>query len=218
MLRGDTAIGAITVVRREAMPFTDNADRAAEDLRRPSRHRHREHAAVRGGAGAQARAAQSRSNIRPRQRSARRHLVAQVSIAARARHDCRSAQSTLRCRRRAIVRARGRDDRCARRTSGDRDRSRKLDSSHRHGRTGPRRSASLERQTVARCRTSAERREQSRCVTPVLEAGFARVARRPAARSEGQPSARSSLLHDGARASSPRARSQLDADLRRPSR
>ena len=47
-------------------PFTEQADRAAGDLRRPSRHRHREHAAVRGGAGEQTRADESRSNTRPR--------------------------------------------------------------------------------------------------------------------------------------------------------
>ena len=37
-------------------PFTDRADRAAQDVRRPGRHRHRERAAVPGAGGAQPRA------------------------------------------------------------------------------------------------------------------------------------------------------------------
>ena len=41
---------------RRGTPVLGQADRAARDLRRPGRHRHREHAAVRGGAGEQARA------------------------------------------------------------------------------------------------------------------------------------------------------------------
>ena len=48
---------------------------AAEDLRRPGRDRHREHAAVRGGAGKQARAAGT-SNTRPRQAKCSTSLVA----------------------------------------------------------------------------------------------------------------------------------------------
>ena len=45
-----------TIYRQEVRPFTDKQIELVEDLRRPGRHRHREHAAVRGGAGAQARA------------------------------------------------------------------------------------------------------------------------------------------------------------------
>ena len=51
---------------RRARTVLRQRDRAAEDLRRPGRDRHREHAAVRGGAGAHARASESRSNTRPR--------------------------------------------------------------------------------------------------------------------------------------------------------
>ena len=51
---------------RRSTPVLRQADRACRDLRRPSRHRHREHAAVRGGAGEQARADENRWSIRPR--------------------------------------------------------------------------------------------------------------------------------------------------------
>ena len=43
--------------RTEVHPFTDNADRPPQDLRRPGRHRHRERAAVHGAAGEGNRAA-----------------------------------------------------------------------------------------------------------------------------------------------------------------
>ena len=47
MIRGDAAIGAISVVRREAGRLSGKQIEAAQDLRRPGRHRHREHAAAR---------------------------------------------------------------------------------------------------------------------------------------------------------------------------
>ena len=50
---GGVPIGVIVVVAPRPDRFRDR-DRAAEDLRRPGRHRHRERAAVRGGAGAHA--------------------------------------------------------------------------------------------------------------------------------------------------------------------
>ena len=67
MLRDGVLIGVIDLFARPSSgPFSPTADRAAEDLRRPGRDRHREHAAVRGGAGEQARAAESHSSTRPR--------------------------------------------------------------------------------------------------------------------------------------------------------
>ena len=64
--RRSTNRHAVAFTSHVVRPFTERADRAGRDLRRPGRHRHREHAAVRGGAGEQARAAGSRSNTRPR--------------------------------------------------------------------------------------------------------------------------------------------------------
>ena len=58
-LRGGVPIGAISCGRAGGRAVHGRADRAAEELRRPGRHRHREHAAVRGGASEQARAAES---------------------------------------------------------------------------------------------------------------------------------------------------------------
>ena len=46
LLREGLAVGAIIIRRVEARPFTRQADRSAEDFRRPSRDRHRERAAV----------------------------------------------------------------------------------------------------------------------------------------------------------------------------
>ena len=60
---------------REVRPFTDKQIELVADLRRPGRHRHREHAAVRGRAGEQTRAtAIARISDRD-QRRARRHLT-----------------------------------------------------------------------------------------------------------------------------------------------
>ena len=48
----DVPIGAIVVIRREPVrPFSDAADRAPRDLRRPGGDRHRERAAVQGARG-----------------------------------------------------------------------------------------------------------------------------------------------------------------------
>ena len=46
LLREGTPIGVITIRRTEVRPFSDKADRSAEDLRGPGCHRHRERAAV----------------------------------------------------------------------------------------------------------------------------------------------------------------------------
>ena len=48
LLRDSVAIGAIVIRRIEVRPFTDNADQAPRNLRRPSGHRYRERAAVQG--------------------------------------------------------------------------------------------------------------------------------------------------------------------------
>ena len=56
MLRDGQPIGAITVARREARPFSDRADRLAPDLRRPGGHRDRERAPVHGARRAEPRA------------------------------------------------------------------------------------------------------------------------------------------------------------------
>ena len=53
---------------RRSGPFTRPADRAAADLRRPGRHRHRERAAVHRAGGAQPRAARRRWSSRRRRR------------------------------------------------------------------------------------------------------------------------------------------------------
>ena len=56
LLREGAIVGALTVIRTEPRAIQPEADRIARNLRRPGRDRHREHAAVRGGAGAKSRA------------------------------------------------------------------------------------------------------------------------------------------------------------------
>ena len=46
MMRGRAAIGALSVVRLAPGKLSDRQVAAAENLRRPGRHRHREHAAA----------------------------------------------------------------------------------------------------------------------------------------------------------------------------
>ena len=55
MLREGLPIGAIVVARSRRRALPRPADRAAQDLRRPGRHRHRERPAVQGARGADAR-------------------------------------------------------------------------------------------------------------------------------------------------------------------
>src|SRR5262245_17845354 len=57
LLREHDALGTILLRRTEVTPFSEKADRTAEDLRRSGGHRLREHTAVRSRTGKQTRAA-----------------------------------------------------------------------------------------------------------------------------------------------------------------
>ena len=46
MLKDDELVGAIVIYRQEVRPFTDKQIELVTELRRPGRHRHREHAAA----------------------------------------------------------------------------------------------------------------------------------------------------------------------------
>ena len=46
MLKDDEVVGAIAIYRQEVLTIHRQADRAGAELRRPGRHRHREHAAA----------------------------------------------------------------------------------------------------------------------------------------------------------------------------
>ena len=63
MLREGAPVGVFALTRSEVRDFTPTADRARRDLRRPGRHRHRECAAVRRGAGAHRASCRARSRI-----------------------------------------------------------------------------------------------------------------------------------------------------------
>ena len=81
-----SVVGVIVMSRTERRrPFHGAADRAGRDLRRPGRHRHREHAAVRGGAGADARADRGARHISDgRKRCPRCYLAARrLSMSSR---------------------------------------------------------------------------------------------------------------------------------------
>ena len=72
LIREGTLIGVMGLARPEVKPFNDKQIELAADLRRSGGDRDREHAAVRGGAAAHARAYRSRwSSRRPRRRCSR---------------------------------------------------------------------------------------------------------------------------------------------------
>ena len=73
LLRDGRPVGLHLLYRTSLAPFTRQADRADRDLRRPGRDRHREHAAVRGGAGAHGRADRVARTSDGDQRGAGRH-------------------------------------------------------------------------------------------------------------------------------------------------
>ena len=66
LMRAGEAIGVITLRRTEVASVHRPTDRSAQDLRRPGRHRHREHAAVRRGAGEQRELQRIARSSRPR--------------------------------------------------------------------------------------------------------------------------------------------------------
>ena len=47
MFRGDDILGVMILYKLEVQPFSDKQIEPGRDLRRPGRHRHREHAAAR---------------------------------------------------------------------------------------------------------------------------------------------------------------------------
>ena len=65
MLRGDEAIGALLVTRREPGALPGQAGRAPPDVRRPGRHRHRERAPLPGAAGEDRAARDRRTGTSP---------------------------------------------------------------------------------------------------------------------------------------------------------
>ena len=96
MMRGDVAIGALSVVRREPGALSDKQIAAARDLRRPGRHRHREHAAARRAAGSAPTISPNRCSSRPRPPTCSR------SSAAR-RSTCRPCSTRWSSRRRGCA-------------------------------------------------------------------------------------------------------------------
>ena len=85
MLKEDELIGAIVIYREEVRPFTDKQIELVHELRRPGRHRHREHAAAQRAAATRSAAAADRDR-----RRAQGDQPLDVRSAGRARHAGRS--------------------------------------------------------------------------------------------------------------------------------
>ena len=83
LMRSGEAIGRLGHPAHRGPAVQRQADRAAADLRRPGGHRHRERAAVRGGAGAQPRADRIAGAADRDQRHSQRHLAARRPICSR---------------------------------------------------------------------------------------------------------------------------------------
>ena len=97
LFREGRSIGVI-FVRRKRPALHRKADRARDDVRGPGGDRNRERPAVRGGAGAHARAGGVARVPDCDQRRARRHQPLAVRSAAGPRHDRRDARTALRGR------------------------------------------------------------------------------------------------------------------------
>ena len=87
MLREGTPIGAITISKAEARSVLRRADRAAPDLRRPGRHRHRERAPVHRAPGEQPRADHGAGHADRHQRHPARHQPVADGCPAGVRRD-----------------------------------------------------------------------------------------------------------------------------------
>ena len=98
MLRDGTADRRDRSVRRPSRaPFSDAADRAAADLRRPGGHRDRERAAVQGAGGAQPRPDRGARAADRDQRHPARHRQLADRCAAGVRYDCGQRAPAVRC-------------------------------------------------------------------------------------------------------------------------
>ena len=198
-------------------PFTDKQIELRRDLRRPGRDRHRERAAVRGGAGAHARADRVARAADGDERDAQViSALADRSAAgvrrdrSRARRGCATAEfgHRLRLRRRTLPRRGAHGDaarlaaNCSRACS-DRRRTR-----HVAGRASLDRRVIVHIPDVQRAIRNTSRRDAAR------SAAIARVLGVPLLR-EGESDRRDRICRAGGRGRSPTSRSS-SADLRRP--
>ena len=98
MLRGETAIGAISVVAQPAAALLRQAARAAAHLRQPGRHRHREYPAVQGTARAHRRSLRVAAAADRHRRRAQGHQPLDLRSADGARDARRIGCAAVRCR------------------------------------------------------------------------------------------------------------------------